>query len=139
MEKWLKTCGGRIRCIRCTALSSRSRRQCGRPALSTSRTLKCQHHGGRGSGAKTAEGRARLAMANLVHGREARKARAERSAASARLSMLEDAARVLGMLDGPRLRGRKAAGYRPIKSVEAVKEMVLDDLSHRNTGVVRAG
>ena len=42
----LSTAGGRIRCARCTAQSSRSKQQCGRPTLKTSKTQKCQFHGG---------------------------------------------------------------------------------------------
>ena len=46
----LSTAGGRICCARCTAQSSRTKLQCGRPALKTSKTQKCQFHGARSSG-----------------------------------------------------------------------------------------
>jgi hypothetical protein len=49
----LTTAGGRIKCLRCTAQSSRTKEQCARPALNSSRTQKCQFHGGRQSGPKT--------------------------------------------------------------------------------------
>ncbi len=58
--------------------------------------------------------------------------RSERSSASARLSQLEDAMHVLGLTDAPRIRGRKAKGYAPIRTVEDVRVMVLDDFLHRN-------
>jgi hypothetical protein len=137
-EPTLLTGGGKIRCSRCTARSTRTGLQCGRPALKSSRTSKCQFHGGRGSGPKTAEGRASIAAARTVHGRETRQARAERSAASVKLSQLEDAGYVLGMMEGPRTRGRKAAGYVPLRTMNDVKEMVAVDLLNRNTGVVQA-
>lgn len=139
MENLLSTGGGKIHCLRCTAQSVRTGLQCGRPALKASRTQKCQFHGGRGSGPKTAAGKARIAVAKLKHGRETRRAREDRSAASARLSMLEDAARVLGMAVGPRLRGRKADGYVPVRTLEDVLRMVLEDALHIDRGVVRTG
>lgn len=123
--------------MRCTARSSRSGLQCGRPALKSSHGAKCQYHGGRGSGPKTPEGRASIAAARTQHGRETRQARAERSAASAKLSQLDDAARLLGMMDGPRTRGRKANGYVPLKTLDDVKQMVAADLLHSDSGVVR--
>ena len=58
--------------------------------------------------------------------------RSERSSASARLSQLEDAMHVLGLTAAPRIRGRKANGYVPIRRVEDVRVMVLDDFLHRN-------
>jgi hypothetical protein len=138
MDRFLLTARGHIHCLRCTARGTRTGLQCGRPALKASRTQKCQFHGGRGSGPKTLEGRASIAAARTVHGRETRRARTERSAASAKLTQLEDAARLLGMMDGPRTRGRKPNGYHPIRTLDDVKEMVLDGLLHRNTGVVQA-
>jgi hypothetical protein len=131
----LVTGGGKISCPRCTAMSKRSGEQCKKPALKTSRTQKCDFHGGRSTGPKTEAGKARIAAVHTVHGRENREQRAERSAASARISRLEDAMHVLKMTNAPRSRGRKAAGYTPITSVEGVVQMVLDDLLHRNTAV----
>jgi hypothetical protein len=132
MENTLMTAGGKILCLRCTAHSSRTGVQCARPALKASKTQKCQFHGGRGSGPKTLEGRARISAARTVHGQETRAMRSERSSASARLSQLEDAMHVLGLTDAPRIRGRKAEGYVPIRTLEDVRVMVLDDFLHRN-------
>jgi hypothetical protein len=42
------------------------------------------------------------------------------------------------MMEGPRTRGRKAAGYVPLRTMNDVKEMVAVDLLNRNTGVVQA-
>ena len=58
---------------------------------------KCKNHGGLSTGAKTQEGRARIAEANTVHSRETRFARAERKLALERLAALETLARSLGM------------------------------------------
>jgi hypothetical protein len=136
MNQHLITAAGKIQCLRCTARSSRTGLQCGRPALKSSRTQKCQFHGGRSTGPKTAEGKARIAALHTVHGRETRAKRAERSAASAHLSRLEDAAYLLGMMTGPRGRGRKARGYVPVKTIEQVRRMMVEDVLHPVTGSV---
>ena len=133
----LVTGGGKITCKRCSAKSKRSGEQCKKPALRGK--VVCDFHGGRSTGPKTEAGKDRIAAAHTVHGRETREQRAERSAASARISRLEDAMHVLKMTTAPRSRGRKAAGYRPITSVEDVVQMVLDDPLHRNTGVFGEG
>jgi hypothetical protein len=129
----LVTAGSKITCARCIAKSKRSGRQCKKPAMRGKAV--CDFHGGRSTGPKTAEGKARVAASHTIHGRETREQRAERSAASARISQLEDAMHVLKMTTPPRTRGRKPKGYVPITSVEGVVQMVLDDLLHRNTGV----
>lgn len=134
MDRDLLIGGGKIRCLRCTARSSRTGLQCGRPALKASRTQKCQFHGGRSTGPRTPEGKARIAAAHTVHGRETRSRRAERSIASAKLSQLEDALHVLGMSDQPRIRGRKALGYWPVKTVDDVRRVVVGELLHRDEG-----
>jgi hypothetical protein len=108
------------------ARSSRTGNQCQRPALAASTSQKCQYHGGRGSGPKTPEGKARIAAAHTVHGQETAKARAARSAASAKLSALEDAMHILGMTNAPRTRGRKADGYRPVRNLSDLQNLVMD-------------
>ncbi len=128
----LLTGGGKIQCLRCTAKSSRTGVQCGRPALKSSKTQKCQYHGGRSTGPKTAEGKARIAAVHTVHGQETNAARAERSAGSARLSRIEDAAYLIGLMTGPRTRGRKARGYVPVKTLDDGRQMVLDSVLHLN-------
>lgn len=122
-ETHVSLAGGRIRCLRCTAQSSRTKKQCGKPAMNSSATQKCTHHGGRSTGPRTAEGKQRLLKAHLVHGEHTKTARAEYSKDSAKLSMLEDCLRVLGM-DIKRRQGRKAAGYRAVRTMEAVTEFV---------------
>jgi hypothetical protein len=127
----LLTANGKITCLRCTARSTRTGLQCGRPALKISRTQKCQFHGGRGSGPKSAEGRARIAAARTTHGKQTKEALAAHSAASARLARLEDAMFVLGMTQGERKVGRKARGYVPVVSVDDVRRMLAEDVQLR--------
>ena len=98
----LSTAGGRIRCARCTAQSSRTKLQCGRPALKTSKTQKCQFHGGgQTSGKQTLEGRSRIAAAHYKHGESTKAARAAYSRASTTLNQLEDAMHLLKMTTAP--------------------------------------
>ncbi len=123
---YLVTAGGRIRCLRCMACSVRTGLQCAKPAMKSSRTQKCSHHGGWATGAKTAEGRQRVAQANTKHGESTRNARLEYSKESAQLSMLEDAMHVLAMTSSPRTRGRKPAAYRPVRTIDDVQRMLVE-------------
>jgi len=116
--------GGRIFCLRCTARSVRSGEQCGKPAMKSSKTQKCTHHGGRSTGATTSEGKQRIIDANLTHGQSSRAAREEHSKVSARLSMLEDCMYLLDMTTAPRIRGRKPAGYVPVRTIDDVREVL---------------
>ena len=132
MFKSLSTAKGKIQCLRCTANSVRTGGQCGRPALKSSKTQKCQYHGGRSTGPKTADGKARIAAVHTVHGQETNAARAERSAGSAKLIRIEDGMYLLSMTNAPRTRGRKARGYVPVKTLDDVRQMVLDSVLHPN-------
>lgn len=123
-ETYITLAGGRIRCLRCVARSVRSGLQCVKPAMKSSRTQKCTHHGGWATGPKTTEGRQRIAKVNTIHGESTKAARHEHSEASAKLSQLEDAMHVLGMTTAPRIRGKKAAGYRPVRTIEDVKRVL---------------
>lgn len=104
----LTTLGGRIRCRQCSAKSKRTGVQCRAPAIKGK--TKCKTHGGKSTGPRTPEGKARIAAAHLVHGRETRSIRKERSEGLARLAELETLGRVLGMISGPRTRGPKPKG-----------------------------
>ena len=123
-ETHISLAGGRIRCLRCTATSVRSGLQCAKPAMKSSRTQKCSHHGGWATGPKTAEGRPRIAQANTIHGESTKAARQEYSNTSANLSMLEDCMYVLGMTAEPRIRGRKPAGYIPVRTLTDVRRVL---------------
>jgi len=116
LEQTILTLGGRITCQRCQATSKRTAQQCRAPA-SKGKT-KCRFHGGASTGPKTEQGRQRCAQAKTVHGRETRAIRAERSQATARLSVLEHVGFEIGLMKGKRSRGRK-----PSKMAEAYPEL----------------
>ena len=123
-QTYITLAGGRIRCLRCMARSVRSGEQCGKPAMRSSKTQKCTHHGGRSKGAITAEGKQRSIDANVTHGQSTRSAREEHSKVSAQLSTLEDCMYVLGMTAEPRVRGRKPAGYVSVRSLDDVRRVL---------------
>ena len=133
-EKYLVTAGGRIRCVRCTAMSKNTREQCRKPALKISTTRKCGHHGGKGSGPKTAEGKARIGEAHLIHGRDTNERRRERSQGGLKLAQLEDVMHAVGMATATRTTGRKPAGYRAIRTLEEATAWVAEDALHRDNG-----
>ena len=85
-----------------TALSIRTRLQCGRPAMKGSKTQKCNFHGGKSTGPRTAEGRQRISKANLVHGDETVQKRAERQRKAVWFKQVEDVMHVLDMTTGGR-------------------------------------
>ena len=125
--KYLVTAGGRITCLRCTAMSKHTREQCRKPALKISRTRKCGHHGGRSTGAKTAEGKARIGAAHLVHSNETNERRLVRSQGALKLAQIEDVMHTVGMTTATRTTGRKPAGYRPIRTLEEAKAWLVED------------
>ncbi len=102
------TLGGRVTCTQCQARSKRTKQQCRSPAVAGK--TKCRIHGGRSTGPKTAAGKARIAAANTVHGRETREARADRRVKLAELQELEALGRELGLIGGTRTRGPKVKG-----------------------------
>jgi hypothetical protein len=59
------------------------------------------------TGPKTPEGKARIAAAQTIHGRETRSIRLERSKQLAYLAELEALAREIGMVIGQKTRGRR--------------------------------
>ena len=105
LEQTILTLGGRITCQRCQATSKRTAQQCRAPA--SKGMTKCRFHGGASTGPKTEAGRQRCAQAKTVHGLETRAIRAERSQATARLSVLEQVGFEIGLMTGSRTRGRK--------------------------------
>jgi len=116
--------GERIRCRRCSARSKRTKLRCGAPAMKGKKV--CATHGGKSTGPKTEQGKANSAKANLKSGKYTKQAQTEHSEASAQLSQLEDAMHLLGMSDAPRSTGRKARGYRPITSLDGVRELLSE-------------
>jgi len=91
---YMTTAAGKICCRRCLARSKGTGQQCKKPALKTSRTQKCQLHGGKSTGPVTEEGRQRCAKAKLVHGRETK---AKRAQAAEMNRLLRVYARILGI------------------------------------------
>lgn len=138
LQIFLTTANGRICCLRCTAQSTRTKEQCGRPALKISKTQKCQFHGGRSPGPVTKEGRQNIAKAQFIHGESSKKSRLEYSKSSARLSRLEDAMYLLNMTSAPRTRGRKSQFYLPLRSINDIKKMILDTELHHDRGSFEA-
>jgi hypothetical protein len=130
----LVTAGGKVVCARCTAKSKRSGEQCKKPALKTSRTQKCEFHGGRSTGPKTAEGKARQRAAVLKTGDYTKEAMEDKARSVRVLHGLEDAMYVLNMTTMPRTRGRKPLGYVPLQTVEDVVKFALDNPLHLPEG-----
>ena len=126
-DMYLLTGGGQITCLRCTAQSSRTKLQCGRPAIKTSRTQKCQFHGGRPHSEETLK---RISEANMLHGQATKQAKEQYRHDSALMHELEDAIGVLKMGKGPRIRGRKPKGYKPVMTQADVVRMIQERLLH---------
>lgn len=126
------TLGGRIQCNQCQAKSKRSGTQCRGPAVKGKRV--CRMHGGVSTGARTPEGRERCAQAKTTHGQETGSMRMERRLGSARLTVLESVGHSLGLLSGPRTRGRKSEkmseAYPELQNAIAV--VLRNKLHHRD-------
>lgn len=98
----------------CSAFIRRLGKHCNRPAVPGS--SKCRGHGGLSTGPRTEEGRARIAAAKTIHGRETRALRQLRSQICRDLRRVEDAMFAEGLIHGPRTRGRKPTLWRQTKS-----------------------
>lgn len=127
-EHYLVTAAGKITCLRCTAKSTRTKLQCGRPAIKTSRTQKCQYHGGR---AHSKEVLRRISEANFLHGQATKEAKQQYREDAIFICQLEDAMHVLKMGEGSRIRGRKPDGYKPVHTNEDVVKMIQERGLHK--------
>ena len=125
--KYLQTAAGKITCLRCTAQSTRTKEQCGRPAIKTSRTQKCQFHGGKPHSEETLK---RISGANTIHGQSTKAAKEQYRHDTALMHQLEDAVHVLRMGEGPRIRGPKPRGYKPVRTQADVVRMIRERLLH---------
>ena len=125
--KYLLTGGGNITCLRCTAKSTRTKFQCGRPAIKTSRTQKCQFHGGRPHSEETLQ---RIAEVNTIHGQSTKAAKEQYRHDCALIHELQDAVYVLKMGEGPKIRGPKPKGYKPVMTQADVVRMIQERLLH---------
>lgn len=99
---YLFICGRNIACLRCQATSKRTNMQCAAPAMSGK--LVCRFHGGRSTGPRTPEGRARCGR--RIHGNSTRQARLELSLELQQLAIIESIALQTGVIAEPS-RGRK--------------------------------
>ena len=125
--KYLQTAGGKITCLRCTAKSTRTKLQCGRPAIKTSRTQKCQFHGGKPHSEKTLK---RISEANIIHGQATKEAKEQYRHSIELIHELQDAMYVLKMGEGPKIRGPKPKGYKPVMTQADVVRMIKERLLH---------
>jgi hypothetical protein len=130
----LVTAGNRIICKRCTAMSKRSGEQCKKPALKTSRTQKCEFHGGRSTGPKTDAGKARHRAAVSTSGNYTQSVIKDKRRSALLLAGLEDALYVLKMTTASRTRGRKPLGYVKLQTIEDVIQFALDNPLHLPKG-----
>jgi hypothetical protein len=110
-EQYLITAGGKIKCKRCQARSSRKKQQCGKPAMRAKNV--CDTHGGLSTGPRTQEGIKRIQNAHWKHGNETKEVRTERSAKSLQFLMLEKIGWHIGVFaeGSTKFRGRKPKGY----------------------------
>jgi hypothetical protein len=76
------------------------------------------------NGPRTAEGKQRIAEAQLKHGAFSKAGLEAKHAEAVQLRQLEDIAHLTGLITGPRTRGCKPHGYKAIRSMEAVKALV---------------
>ena len=125
---YLLTAGGKILCLRCTASSTRTKKQCAKPALKASTTQKCEFHGGRPHSAEVLR---RISQANTVHGECTKEAKEQYRQDAVQIRHLEDAVFVLKMGKGSRIRGRKPGGYRGVYSEADVVRVIRDRPKHR--------
>ena len=131
------TLGNRVQCTQCNATSKRTKQRCGNPAMKGKKV--CRHHGGLSRG-PSPEGRAKIAKANTVHGRETREKRLNNSALMSELRVIEEFMFELGMFpDGTaRLAGRKPLGYpTQAEQWEELRKLDVDDRRAAIRGFLR--
>lgn len=134
MKNVITTAGGKIQCLRCNAKSKRTDQQCGSPALKSSKSQKCQFHGGRSTGPKTDEGKARQKAAVTTSGQFTKDAIEHRARSMRMLVGIEDAMHVLGLTTASRTRGRKPIGHVPIRTLDDVKQFLIDTEINKHKG-----
>ena len=76
------------------------------------------------NGPRTAEGKQRIAQAQLKHGAFSKAGIEAKHSESIKLRQLEDVAYLIGLIQGPRTRGCKPRGYVPIRTMAAVKALI---------------
>ena len=76
------------------------------------------------NGPRTAEGRQRIAQAQLKHGFYSKAGIEAKHAEAIQLRQLEDVAYLTGLIQGPRTRGAKPKGYVPVTTIKAIKKLI---------------
>jgi hypothetical protein len=76
------------------------------------------------NGPRFAEGKQRIAQAQLKHGAFSKAGIEAKHSESIKLRQLEDAAHLIGLIQGPRTRGCKPRGYKAITTIKAVKALI---------------
>ena len=133
-----KTLGGRVECVQCSATSKRTKKRCGNPAMKHKKV--CRHHGGLSRGASP-EGRAKIAKANTVHGRETREKRLNNSVLTSELRVLTEFMFELGMFpEGTsRLAGRKPLGHPVLpEQWDELRKLDVDDRQDAIRAILRS-
>jgi hypothetical protein len=111
-------------------MPKRSAKQCKKPTLKTSRTPKCEFHGGRSTGPKTETCEAKQGTAPPKDEKKTKEALDDRARNIRVLAGLEDALYVFNMASTPRTRGRKPERYMPLHAVEDVLRFATDNPLH---------
>lgn len=125
-EKYIKTAGGRITCLRCQAMSKRSGNQCRKNALKESRTQKCEFHGGRSKGAVTQAGKEASRLAHIKSGAYTKQSQLNHQRALVNLANLEQGLHMLGMTSASWTRGRKPNGFKKISTLDELKKVIAE-------------
>ena len=76
------------------------------------------------NGPRTAEGKQRIAQAQLKHGAFSKAGIEAKHAEALQLRQLEDIAYLTGLIQGPRTRGCKPRGYKAITSMADLKALI---------------
>ena len=76
------------------------------------------------NGPRTAEGKQRIAQAQLKHGAYSKAGIEAKHAEAVKLRQLEEVAYLIGLIQGQRTRGCKPRGYVPIRTMAAVKALI---------------
>ena len=97
---------------RCTANSKRTGLPCKNPAAYGCKV--CRYHGAH----PIKQGKD---SPNYKHGRRTKQAELQHRAFTRRLQQIEDAMHLLGMTTAKRSRGRKARGYKKLKSLHEIR------------------
>ncbi len=129
-EQYLITAGGRIKCKRCHARSSRKKQQCGKPAMRGKNV--CNTHGGLSTGPKTTEGIKRIQNAHWKHGNETKEAKAERRRMSLMFQRLEAIGWQVGMFIGTKTRGRKVGAHLDLNDPDQLQQALLESMHSKN-------